>query len=80
MIGDRREWKCTNYNKYPKILNTFLLLFKTKMLFIRAESPKNAYLNSKREDPDQTASSGGVWSGSALFVYAFLAGIYCSKF
>ena len=26
------------------------------------------------EDPDQTASSEAVWSGSALFVYAFLAG------
>ena len=23
------------------------------------------------EDPDQTASSEAVWSGSALFVYAF---------
>ena len=27
-----------------------------------------------REDPDQTASSEAVWSGSALFVKAFLAG------
>ena len=26
------------------------------------------------EDPDQTASEEAVWSGSALFVYAFLAG------
>ena len=29
---------------------------------------------ANREDPDQTASSEAVWSGSALFVYAFLAG------
>ena len=25
---------------------------------------------ANREDPDQTASSEAVWSGSALFVYA----------
>ena len=36
-------------------------------------------------DPDQTAPSGGVWSGSALLAYAILfetlmykiSGIYC---
>ena len=28
---------------------------------------------ANREDPDQTASSEAVWSGSALFVEAFLA-------
>ena len=27
---------------------------------------------ANREDPDQTASSEAVWSGSALFVYAFM--------
>ena len=26
-------------------------------------------------DPDQTAPSGAVWSGSALFVYAILSAI-----
>ena len=35
---------------------------------------------ANREDPDQTASEEAVWSGSALFVYAFLAGNKCSKF
>ena len=35
---------------------------------------------SDREDPDQTSSSEAVWSGSGLFVQAFLAGILCSKF
>ena len=29
---------------------------------------------ANREDPDQTASTEAAWSGSALFVYAFLAG------
>ena len=28
---------------------------------------------ANREEPDQTASSEAVWSGSVLFVYAFLA-------
>ena len=45
------------------------------MLVIRAESPKILVWLANREDPDQTASSSeAVWSGSALFVYAFLAG------
>ena len=29
---------------------------------------------ANREDPDQTASSEAVWSGSALLESAFLAG------
>ena len=33
-----------------------------------------------REDPDQTASSEAVWSGSVLFVKAFLGGNLCLKF
>ena len=35
---------------------------------------------ANREDPDQTASSEAVLSGSAQFVSAFVAGNYCSKF
>ena len=35
---------------------------------------------ANREDPDQTASSEAVWSGSVLFVLAFLTGNDCSKF
>ena len=43
---------------------------------------------TNREDPDQTASSEAVWSQSALFVEAFLAGnkvfeilehLYCNQ-
>ena len=29
---------------------------------------------ANRVDPDQTAPSGTVWSGSALFAYAILSG------
>ena len=28
---------------------------------------------ANKEDPDQTASSEAVWSGSALFAFTFLA-------
>ena len=35
---------------------------------------------ANREDPDQTASSEAVWSGSELFVTAFLAGNYNQNF
>ena len=35
---------------------------------------------ANREEPDQTASSEAVWSGSALFVLAFSPSNKCSKF
>ena len=41
---------------------------------------ENTYQNSKQGRPDQTASSEAVWSGSALFVLAFVAGDYCLNF
>ena len=41
---------------------------------IRAGIHKMLVRIANREDPDQTASSEAVWSGSALFVHAFLAG------
>ena len=44
------------------------------MLVIRAGSKKMLVWKENREDPDQAASSEAVWSGSALFVYAFVAG------
>ena len=55
-----------------KILNTFLFLFSTKMLVIRAGIHKMLVRIANREDPDQTASSEAVWSESVLFGYAFL--------
>ena len=41
------------------------------MLVMRAGSLKMLVRISNREDPDQTASSEAVWSGSALFVFFF---------
>ena len=35
---------------------------------------------SNRVDPDQTASEEAVWTGTALFVYAFFAGNLCLNF
>ena len=35
---------------------------------------------ANREDPDWTASSETVLSGSALFVLAFMSGNLCLKF
>ena len=56
------------YGKSPKILNTFLVLLSTKMLVFRAVIHKMLVRIVNREDPDQTASSEAVRSGSALFV------------
>ena len=42
-----------------------------KMWFIRDVIHKRFVKIANREDPDQTASSEAVWSGSALFVYAW---------
>ena len=44
------------------------------MLGIKAGIHKLLVRIANREDPDQTASSEAVWSGSALFVQVFLAG------
>ena len=36
-------------------------------------SPNDADGMANSEDPDQTASLGAVWSGSALFAQAYLS-------
>ena len=54
--------------KCSKIPNTFLFLFWDKVLVFMAEIHKMLVRIANREDPDQTASSEEVWSGSALFV------------
>ena len=56
------------YGKWSKISNTFLFLFSNKKLDFRAGIYKMLVRIANREDPDQTASSEAVWSGSALFV------------
>ena len=43
------------------------------MFISRAEIDKMLVRIVNREDPDQTASEESVWSGSVLFVSAFLA-------
>ena len=50
------------------------------MVVIRAGIQKMLARIANREDPDQTASSEAVRSGSSLFVKAFLAGNKYSKF
>ena len=59
------------YGKCSKISNTFLVQFSNKILVFKAGICKMFVRTAKREDPDQTASSEAVLSGSALFVKAF---------
>ena len=66
----RRFW----YGKCSKIWNTLLFLFYNKLVAIRAGINKMLVRIANREDPDQTASSEAVRSGSALFVKAFFVG------
>ena len=48
------------YGKCSKISNTFLFLFSTKFLVIRAGMHKLLVRIANRGDPDQTASSEAV--------------------
>ena len=45
----------------------------TMWLYNRVMSPNDADGMANSEDPDQTASLGAVWSGSALFAQAYLS-------
>ena len=47
---------------------TQISLFSNRMMVIKAGIRKILLRLANREDPDQTASSEGVWSGTALFV------------
>ena len=49
-------------------------VLKDKILVFRSGIQGLLVRKANREDPDQTASSEAVWSGSALFAYASLAG------
>ena len=51
---------------------TLFFLFSNKMLVFSTGIHKTHVRIANREDPDQTASSEAVRSGSALFVYTFL--------
>ena len=48
------------YGKSSKISNTFLFLFSTKMLVIKAGIHKTLVSIANRGDPNQTASSEAV--------------------
>ena len=63
-----------DHSKCSKISNTFLFLFSYKMFGYNAGIHKMIVRIANREDHDQTASEEAVWSGSALFVLAFLTG------
>ena len=62
------------YSNCSKISNTFLFPYSNKMLVFRAEIHRMLVRIANRADPDQTASSEAVWSGSVLFVEALLTG------
>ena len=55
-----------------QILNTFIFLFISKILVIRAGSDKILVRIANREDPNQTSSAEAVLSGSVLFVLVYL--------
>ena len=56
------------------VLKLFPFFSQNQIFVIRVAINKLIVRIANREDPDQIASSEAVWSGSALFVYAFLAG------
>ena len=67
---------CTHFcqfGKCPKISNTLFHSLLAKILLFMQQFLKllNGMANSV--DPDQTAPSGAVWSGSTLFAYVILS-------
>ena len=66
-----------NYRKFPKYSDTqrFVLITKilTMWLYHRVMCPNDADGMVNSIDPDQTASLGAVWFGSALFAQAYLS-------
>ena len=68
------------YGKCSKISNTlFHTFFGQKFTFMQLflKIPSGM---ANSIDPDQTAPSGAVWSGSALFAYALCQKPLCTKF
>ena len=66
------------YRKTPKFLDTqeiavIILKFEWCGFNHRAVHPKDAGGIANSVDPDQTASLGAVWSGSALFAQTYLS-------
>ena len=66
----RHKWLRVNFLKFQQFSHSIL----NKRLVFRAGIHKMLVRTANREDPDQTASSEAVCSGSALSVEACLAG------
>ena len=70
----RVSWYISLPLKYTEVIKItanvlkFRTLFSNKMLVFRTEIHKLLVSIANSEDPDQTASSEAVWSGSVLFV------------
>ena len=60
-------------SKCPKISNTLFQFFFAQILLFMQLFPKIPNEKANSLDPDQTAPSGAVWSGSTLFAYAILS-------
>ena len=72
------RWLSENYRKFPKYSDTQNICCNhskiwTTWLYHRVMGPNDADGIANSVDPDQTASVGAVWSGSALFVQAYLS-------
>ena len=57
---NKKMGQLMRYDKYSKMLNTFLFLFSNKMLPIRVGIHKMLVRIANSEVPDQTASSEAV--------------------
>ena len=63
--------KKLDYCKSLKFQTLFFFCSQIKCWLSGLEFKKKCFRIANRADPDQTASSEAVWSGSALFVLAF---------
>ena len=61
-----KTFRRDSYGKYSKLWPLFLFI--NKMLVIKARIHIMLLRITNKENPDQTASSAAVWSGSVLFV------------
>ena len=59
------------YSRCSKILNTLLFFFSSRVVVITSGIHIMLVRIANREDPDQTASSEAVWSGSAVCLGLF---------
>ena len=72
MLSDYENRKFPKYSDTQRIRCTHSKIW-TMWLYHRVMSPNDADGMANSVDPDQTASLGAVWSGSALFAQAYLS-------